>query len=399
MIEIKNLRIEDMNNSWTRVVADIYFEGMDSPYEENNIWFATRTANKEMLSDDNYDAFLLVPVYLAMYHKQDLHICGKVSKRLYKNIMNYIQTILCEFSDSLSKVNVIVDGFTDKIVRGDIIGTGISCGVDSLSTIYDHFIKEDDIDYKINALFLFNCGTHGDYENPKTYELYEKRYELNKRAADELKLPIYPVNSNLHAFTHKIGEQKVGYFAIWSCVLLFEKVINKYYVSSSNNYEEIKEFGRYKKDFDMAGFSESYLVPLISTETLEMIIDGCQYKRTEKTENIVDWEIAQKHLNVCVNSKDGTNCSICSKCMRTLIPLDAMGKLDKFSKVFDIAAYRRHLYYNKCYFKANAHKTNFAKEIIEYCDSHQYNMPNYLVANIYIFLKRCFSYVKRTLKS
>lgn len=53
-----------------------------------------------------------------MYHKQDLHICGKVSKRLYKNIMTYIQTILCEFSDKLSKVNVIVDGFTNKNCAG-----------------------------------------------------------------------------------------------------------------------------------------------------------------------------------------------------------------------------------------------------------------------------------------
>lgn len=120
MIEVKNLRIEDVKNSWSRAVADINFEGMKSPYAEGNIWFATRTANAEMLSIDSYDAFLLVPLYLAMYHKQDLHICGKVSKRLYKNIMTYIQTILCEFSDKLSKVNVIVDGFTNKNRAGGV---------------------------------------------------------------------------------------------------------------------------------------------------------------------------------------------------------------------------------------------------------------------------------------
>lgn len=57
MIEIKNLRIEDMENSWARAVADIHFEDMKSPYEEDNIWFATRTENAEMLQDDSYDAF------------------------------------------------------------------------------------------------------------------------------------------------------------------------------------------------------------------------------------------------------------------------------------------------------------------------------------------------------
>lgn len=117
MIEIKNLRIEDMPNAWTRAVADIDFVGMENPYAEDTVWFATRTENREMLNEDNYDAFLLVPLYLAMYHKQDLHICGKVSKRLYKNIMTYIQTILCEFSDHLSRINVIVDGYADTIKR------------------------------------------------------------------------------------------------------------------------------------------------------------------------------------------------------------------------------------------------------------------------------------------
>lgn len=121
MIEVKNLRIEDTDNGWTRAVANIDFKGLKSPYEENSIWFATRSANKEMLSDDNYDAFLLVPLYLAMYHKQDLHICGKVSKRLYKNIMTYVQTILCEFSDALSKVDVKVDGFVEKNLIGGVL--------------------------------------------------------------------------------------------------------------------------------------------------------------------------------------------------------------------------------------------------------------------------------------
>ena len=117
MIEIKNLRIEDMEDGWSRAVADISFSDMKSPYSEKSMWFATRSENKNMLTDESYDAFLLVPLYLAMYHKQDLYIRGNVSKRLYKNIMTYIQTILCEFSDKLSKINVFVNGFTD-LIRG-----------------------------------------------------------------------------------------------------------------------------------------------------------------------------------------------------------------------------------------------------------------------------------------
>ena len=118
MIEIKNLRIEDTKDNWSRVVADIVFFNMENPCNENTIWFSTRRENRDMLSDKSYDAFFLVPLYLAMYYKQDLHICGKVSKRLYKNVMTYIQTILCEFSNHLSKVNVFVDGYTDAVGGG-----------------------------------------------------------------------------------------------------------------------------------------------------------------------------------------------------------------------------------------------------------------------------------------
>ena len=398
MIEIKNLRIENTKDNYSRVVADINFLDMESPYDENSIWFATHSENRNLLTDESYDAFLLVPLYLAMYHKQDLRIYGKVSKRLYKNITNYIQTILCEFSNQLSRINVFVDGFTDVIEGGHIVGAGISCGVDSLSTIYDHFIKETDSDYKINALFFFNCGTHGDFEDPKTLELFEKRYELNKRAANEMNLPVYLINSNLHAFTHRIGEQRVGYFAIWSCIFALEKAIRKYYVSSSNEYEEIKSFSKYMKEFDMAEFCESYLVPLIRTENVELVIDGCQYKRTQKTENIADWKIAQKYLNVCINSKDGTNCSRCSKCMRTLIPLDAMDKLDSFSGTFSLDTYRKYLPRWKCYFVANSKKLGFSEDIVTYCATHRYSMPLKIIAVPYAFLWRCISFLKRKLK-
>lgn len=399
MIEIKNLRIENMGNNWTRAVADIDFIDMKNPYDESCIWFATRNDNRDMLTDESYNAFLLVPLYLAMYHKQDLHICGRVSKRLYKNIITYMETILCEFSDHLSKVNVFVDGYTNITKKGELIGAGISCGVDSLSTIYDHYIKENDADYKINALFLFNCGTHGDYDNPQTIELYKKRYELNKQAADEMGLAVYQVDSNLHAFARGIGVERIGYLAIWSCVLALEKSIKKYYVSSTYEYEEIKTYSKYTKDFDMAEFCESYLIPLIETENLELTVDGCQYRRTQKTENIAEWEIAQKYLNVCINPIDGSNCSKCTKCMRTLLPLDAMGKLDKFSGVFNLDTYRKYQPHWKCYFVANTKKIGFANDIVNYCITHGYSMPPAIIAMSYMFLRKCASHFKKILKS
>lgn len=44
-----------------------------------------------MLTTDVYNAYLFLPLYMAMYYHTDLRIHGCVSKRLYKSIMNYLQ--------------------------------------------------------------------------------------------------------------------------------------------------------------------------------------------------------------------------------------------------------------------------------------------------------------------
>lgn len=385
MLTISNIR-KEQHDEWIRLVVDIDFGDIETPFLEKTIYFAVKNENADMLTDETYDAFVLIPLYLAMYFQTDLHICGKISKQLYQNIKWYIQQILCDFSDELTKVNLIVDGFTSIKERGTLIGTGISCGVDSLSTIYDHFINEKDPEYRINSLFIFNCGTHGDYENPASHQLFEKRYELNKKAADELKLPVFQVSSNVHAFTHKIGEQKMGYFAICSCIFSLQKKIVKYYISSGDSYQESKAFAQNEHDFDLFGFAESYLVPLLQTEHMQLIIDGCQYQRSQKTENIADWEIAQMHLNVCVNTTDGTNCCICSKCMRTLVVLDVMGKLEKFGNVFDIAKYRKHAFRAKCDMVAGYRKNNFYTDNVDFARAYNYPMPSWFIAQSYKML-------------
>ncbi len=380
MLTISNLR-KERHGEWTRLVVDIDFGDVETSYTEKTLWFAVRNENADMLTDESYDAFVLVPLYLAMYYHTDLHIAGKMSKLLYQNIKWYVRQILCDFSPDLAMVDVKADGFTVVPGKGHMIGTGISCGVDSLCTIMDHFVKEKDPEYRINSLFIFNCGTHGAYEDPATYRLFEARCEMNQKAADELGLPVVQVTSNAHAFSNKIGEQKVGYLAIYSCMYSLQKAIDKYYTSSAFSYEEIRKYGN--PDFDMSEFCEAYLVPLLQTEHTRLIMDGCQYRRSQKTENIADWDIAQRYLNVCVHTTDGTNCCTCSKCMRTLVPLEAMGKLEKFSGVFNLGVYRKHAHKGKREMVAKYGVDGFSTDNVDFARAHHLPMPSKLDAYIH----------------
>lgn len=396
MFNLSNLR-KEQKNGWTYLRCDFNVTGRESPFEESEMWIAVEEKNSDMLSDRVYDPFVLVAVMLGMYYKQNVRIEGKMSARLYHNITHYLMSIFDRFSDRTHLIKLSVGGY-DTVEEGpsNLVGTGISCGIDSLVTIYDNYVNKVEQDFRINSLFFVNCGTHGDYESKTTRNIWLDRAALNKEAADELGLPMYLVDSNFHAFTHKVGEQRIGYLAIYSCALALQKYIRRYLTSSNFRYDEIIRFSELSRDFDIAEYSESFMPHLISTERFELVIDGCQYTRAEKMERISDWEFAQKHLNVCVSPiNHGHNCSCCNKCMWTLIPLEAMGKLDNFKEVFDIDVYRRKSFAWKCRFLAHYDKDGMETSVISYAQDHNLKLPPKWFANIRTFITVLYGKILR----
>lgn len=364
----------------------------DNPFEETGMWVAVEEKNADMLSEAVYDPFVLVPLILGMYYHQDVHIDGHVSPRLYHNITHYLMNIFDRFSDRTQPVKLNVKGLASvEEGPGSLVGTGISCGVDSLVTIYDNYIKTTDPAFRINSLFFVNCGTHGDYEKEETRQRWQDRVLMNRGGAEELGLPMYLVDSNFHAFTHKIGEQKIGYLAIYSCVLSLQKYIRRYLTSSNLSYDEIGKNAKLSRDFDIAEYCESFMPHLISTERFELVIDGCQYTRAEKIERISGWGFAQKHLNVCISPiNHGWNCSCCEKCMWTLIPLEAMGKLEDFKGVFDLPEYRKKALGWKIKFVARQRRDSMEGSVIQYAKRKGMRQPNYALANIaYLLMRIC----------
>ena len=376
MIDIRNLRTES-HGKWTRLVADISsdFERED---QEEKIWFAVKNENADMLTTDVYNMFLLYPLYMAMYYNSDIHIHGKVSKQLYHNVCTYLQPIMCAFSDALKNINIIVDGFKEACGSHHIIGTGISGGVDCLSTIYTRYLNEQNEDFKINALFMMNFACD---EDDVTRDLFYARSKDMKRISDELGLPFYEVDSNLKTFLHL--DDRCSYFIIYSYAFALEKVLKKYYISSSLSYAEILKWHQSSHDRDWSEFADSYAIPLMESENLKLISDGCQYTRTEKTELISDWDIAQKYLYVCSGKKSIVNCCDCVKCRRTLLPLEAMGKLESFSRVFDISKYKKHSFIDKCYLVVTNERDVFATDNFQYCKQKGMEFPSWLFARLY----------------
>ena len=377
MIEISNLRKYRLNEKIARLEADIKFIDINITAPSETMYFEIAKDFSGLFINDTYDPFVLVPLYMAMYYKTDLRIHGNISKRLYKNLKWYAQKILCDFNKELSPVDIIVDGFALPTAQGILIGTGISCGVDSLSTIHDRFINEDDPDYKINALFFFNCGSNGYIDDPVTqYYMAQSRKKRGIALASELRLPLCPIDTNLHQFLSIKYDGTILFLSFYSCVLALQSAIRRYYIGSACSYSDSKLNGPKYTQFDFAEYGESYFLPLIQTERTELIIDGCQYRRVDKIKNIADWHIAQKYLNVChAYNENASNCSCCEKCLRTLLALEILGKLDAFGKIFDLKKYREKSLDYKAKVVANVDKNVFYKELFDLAQENNFPLP------------------------
>jgi len=131
---------------------------------------------------------------------------------------------------------------------------------------------------------------------------------------------------------------------------------------------------------------------MLSPAGLEIITDGAQYTRTEKTEKIASYPFVQKYLNVCVNHWQGyesaKNCSHCPKCLRTLTALDTLGLLEQYKNVFDLDIYKKHKKEYGYWLVSNYQNNVFAKDNVDFARLHGMQLPSNIEAKLFMFGQR-----------
>jgi hypothetical protein len=146
----------------------------------------------------------------------------------------------------------------------------------------------------------------------------------------------------------------------------------------------LRNADRYR-DLDVGEYCDPILLPLLSTESMELVADGVQYTRIQKTLRITNYNPAREYLNVCVGG-DSThaNCSVCGKCCRTLMTLKSAGIVDQFSHLFDVQKYtkRAELPYTATQV-LQKNKDPFARGNIELARANEVKLPG-AVASVII---------------
>ncbi|MEX2375596.1 MAG: hypothetical protein WD942_08445, partial [Dehalococcoidia bacterium] len=89
-------------------------------------------------------------------------------------------------------------------------------------------------------------------------------------------------------------------------------------------------------------YSDPVLLPLLSTDTITLLLTGGEFRRVDKTKQVADVEASWDALDVCVSHTSAdSNCSRCEKCVRTLATLDIYGVVDRYCEAFDLNLYER----------------------------------------------------------
>ncbi|MBR3412760.1 MAG: hypothetical protein IKG81_08725 [Bacteroidales bacterium] len=313
--------------------------------EGSGLWFAVPKAYGKYLCADRGDAFVTAMIWYAMVTGSDIKCEAPVSKRMAFSINQYlIPALMKEEKGYVHRIKLECPTTDTPYPNADAVGTGMSCGVDSLYTLklFNQYTVPEG--YRLTHLTYLNMGAifHPDRDNDKEYsikEFYdttdrmsEEKRQNAQQVADASGLELLYVKSNLDVDYYRGGYGDTGVYRNFACILAVGGLFKTYYSSSRGRPES------FNLDLDKASeHYESLLCDVFTTEGLQFLLSDYD-SRLEKMIALQSDKIAQKYLDVCFRF---SNCGTCSKCLRTLVILDILGRVDDFSEVFDVARFKR----------------------------------------------------------
>jgi len=155
--------------------------------------------------------------------------------------------------------------------------------------------------------------------------LFDTSYAAVKDVAAYYGKKLVLVSTNMREITDKYVDWNNCCGGVMASVALcFNGFFSHVYISSDLGPDERK------KPYHHSIHPE--LDPLWSTQATNLIHYGYGITRIEKAKAIANNPMAQKHLRVCWENRNGAyNCGRCSKCVRTMLALYLAGALSNFN--------------------------------------------------------------------
>jgi hypothetical protein len=343
MIVAGNFRLEDTAHG-PRATCDIRAEGFGP-----HLSFDVHPDNRDAIDVDEPNWAAVALIYPAMLMGRDLVIEADLSPLLLENLRNDFMALVRNFEPLARPIRIEAGATVSPAYRDgtkDVV-TGMSFGVDSLSTYLRYTRPEAPKGARLTGVAVYQVGAFGATADPSI-----RVDRARQRCEDVLSgagMTSYSLSANMDevfepasAFGPADFLKTVG-FRNAAAGLVLQKRLGTYLASSNVEYARAT-FGPW---FTTESLDPAFQ-PLLSTEGLCFQSGLAGIERFDKIATLADHPMAHAHLDVCVG-KPGTrfvdgadrNCSQCWKCTQTMIALDSLGKLDAFEAVFDLDLYRR----------------------------------------------------------
>ena len=352
MIELKNIYTEQSDNK-IYLKSDCFIDG-----EQKTLWYSTDITNEQFIATTNADSFILVLFIYSIFNNKKLNSNVAVSSELRYGLL---EVLLPSFKQLGYKTDISDFDFPEIdysiFPEAKSIATAMSFGIDSFYT----FIDSQNSQKKIDTITIFNSGAFGQYGGEKADRIFEIMRQKVASFTEETKKEFVWVDTNTNEIL-QMSFFKSFTFRNFACVFVLQKLFKSYIYSSSYT---LLDFELNKESISLY---DLLTITAVRGNSLDFHISGLNENRVEKTIRLADEPLVQKYLNVClvtpdnVNLQTDKNCSKCYKCIRTMLTLDLLGKLDNFKDVFSLETFRL----NKAKFIGNAiYRSRVMKDVHE----------------------------------
>ena len=335
---VSDLAIREHGDGY-ELSADVTYERQ--PSESHRVWFRwPAELGAPRASGDAFLAGLFVP---AMAVDEDLTIEAPVSPQLLEAAHERIQPILRCWYPRLD-ATVIRPASTQTLPPAEPERTAalFSGGVDSWYSVAKH--RES-----LDALVTIH-GFEISIENEARWRVAVSHM---RSSTATLGVPLIEMQSNLSAIGSRVARKRLSdrgtpfvnldtraYLGSYLVAIgqALQHRFPRFLIQASTPYEWTEPYG-----------THPFMEPNWSTDTLEIIFDGCEASRIDKIRYLAaEWPEAVRTVRVCVDKVgDDLNCGACVKCVRTMAELRAAGATDlceSFEVPLDLEAIRRGLF-------------------------------------------------------
>ena len=324
-------------NRRERAVLTSVIEVVDGPAgtsDTKRVEFSVPLEYSDYLLTERCDACVVLLLRMAVNKGFNIKSDIPISNDLYYNLKE--QFLPPYIKNDGHAIKLLLKP-ASSVGGGTAVGTGLSCGVDSMHSVMKH-LDYPDKDFKLTHLCINNVGAFNDiYRLGGVENVRKGLYARARRAAEDMGLPLIETDSNVDQVLHQNHYYSHTFTSAFAIFCL--KKLWKYYYYASSGVDCVSGFSLKNHLMYPPSRFELLTMDCLSTSSLRIYIEAPTVSRFQKIVDISDFVYAQKYLTSCTSTYD--NCCRCDKCMRNIMTLDSIKRLDRFSGVYDIGLYKR----------------------------------------------------------